>query len=132
MLRTPSRSLTALAAALPGIAFLAAILFAAPAQAASPLDRLTEACGVAYHQSIKPPEAVVWTGHNGNRVVILGVSGDRFECLFEPADKPAPQLLTIETTAADKSVTILTGKPLEKTNALIRDHFSQASSKPSP
>jgi hypothetical protein len=113
-----------------GIAVLAAVLcLAPPALAGSPLDPMTEACGIAFHENIKPPEAVVWTGRNGNRVVILGVKGNRFECLFEPGDKPVPQLLTVETTATDKSVTIQTGKPLEKLNAQIREHFSE---KPTP
>jgi len=107
----------------------ATLCLAAPAFAAPPLDPMTEACGIAFHENIKPIEAVVWTGRNGNRVVILGVKGNRFECLFEPGDKPIPQLLTIETTATDKSVTILTGKPLEKLNAQIRQHFS---GKPAP
>ena len=120
----------ALPPALHGMAILTATLcLAAPAFAAPPLDPMTEACGIAFHENIKPIEAVVWTGRNGNRVVILGVKGNRFECLFEPGDKPIPQLLTIETTATDKSVTILTGKPLEKLNAQIRQHFS---GKPAP
>jgi hypothetical protein len=107
------------------MAILTAVLcLTTPALAAPKLDPLTEACGIAFHQSVKPLEAAVWTGHNGNRVVILGIKGDRFECLFEANDKPAPQLLTIETTAADKSVTIETGKSLEKLNTLIRQHFS--------
>jgi hypothetical protein len=108
---------------------LAARWLAAPALAAPPLDPMTEACGIAFHENIKPIETVVWTGRNGNRVVILGVKGTRFECLFEAGDKPVPHLLTIETTATDKSVTILTGKPLEKFNAQIRQHFSE---KPGP
>jgi hypothetical protein len=112
------------------IAVLTATLcLAGPALAAPALDPMTEACGIAFHENIKPIEAVVWTGRNGNRVVILGVKGNRFECLFEPGDKPIPQLLTIETTATDKSVTIQTGKPLEKLNAQIRQHFSE---KPAP
>jgi hypothetical protein len=97
---------------------------AAPAVAAPPLDPLTDACGIAYHQSIKPPEAVVWTEHNGRRIVIFGVRGDRFECLFDSADRAAPQLLTVESSGADKSVTVLAGKKLDDLNALIQQHFS--------
>jgi hypothetical protein len=106
------------------------VFVAAPAVAAAPLDPLTDACGVAYHQSTKPPEAVVWTGHNGNRVVLLGVKGDRFECLFGNDDKAVPELLSVETTDPDKSVTVLTGRTLGKLNAIIAQQFS-ASSKPS-
>jgi hypothetical protein len=120
----------ALPPALHGVAILTATLcLAAPALAAPPLDPMTEACGIAFHETIKPLEAVVWTGRNGNRVVILGVKGDRFECLFEGGDNPVPKLLTVETTATDKSVTIQTGKPLEKLNDLVRQHFSE---KPAP
>ena len=111
-------------AAITGIAvFAVALCLTTPARAAA-RDPLIEACGIAFHENIKPIEAVVWTGRNGNRVVILGVKGDRFECLFEAGDQPAPHLLTIETTATDKSVTILTGKSIEKLNTLIRQHFS--------
>lgn len=97
-------------------------LAAAPAMAAPPLDPLTDACGLAYHQSTKPPEAIVWTEHNGRRIVLFGVKGDRFECLFGNDGKPVPELLSVETTGADKSVTVMTGRKLEELNTLIGRH----------
>ena len=106
------------------------ILDPAPVMAAASLDPLTDACGVAYHQSTKPPEAVVWASRNGNRIVLLGVKGDRFECLFGNDQKPVPELISVETTAPDKSVTVLTGKTLGKLNALIAQQLSVLSKPP--
>ena len=98
--------------------------FVSPAGAAPAPDLLTRACGIVYHASITPPEAVVWATANGNRIVILGVKGDRFECLFDGADKTTPRLLTVETTGADKSVTVLTGKKLDALNQLIQQKLA--------
>ena len=70
------------------------------------------------------------TSRNGNRIVLLGVKGDRFECLFGNDQKPVPELISVETTAPDKSVTVLTGKTLGKLNALIAQQLSVLSKPP--
>jgi hypothetical protein len=105
------------------------IAFAPMAIAADNTVRATQACEVVYRAS---PDAspIIWSSGEDGRVVLYTANGERIECSFVTGDSPVPQLSSLQSTAADRSVAVLSGKSLDKDNRLVVDYFKTARGSP--
>jgi hypothetical protein len=109
----------------PSIAIAAGLIcVATAASAADNSVRATQACMAVYRAS---PDAVgiIWSGGVDGRVVLYTAKGERIECSFA-GDSQLPQLISLQSTAADQSVAVLSGKALDKDNRVIADYFRTA------
>ena len=104
-------------------AALVALFMAIPASAsAASVDRMTEACRLIYPE-VGSSKSVIWSGLNGTRVVVLGLDGDRLECLFAEGGE-VPVLAALQTVTPGGSVAAYAGKRLAEWNTLIGGHFA--------
>jgi hypothetical protein len=105
------------------IAFI--IMATVAAASAAPAARMTEACRLIYPQ-VGTSKSILWSGVNGTRAVVLGLGGDRVECLFAEGGGDVPSLATLQVVAPGGGVSAYAGKRLAEWNKLIGEHFSAA------
>ncbi|HVW92460.1 MAG TPA: hypothetical protein VHB74_07615 [Devosia sp.] len=105
---------------------LAAPLLAALAgpAVAAPADGFTEACRLVYPQ-VGSSKSIIWAGTNGNRTVVLGLDGDRLECVFADGGT-APTLSSLQVVGPAGGVAAYAGRRLAEWNKLIGEHFGTA------
>lgn len=106
---------------------LALFIFMPGAVFAAPADSFAEACRLVYPQ-VGSSKSIIWSGTNGSRAVVLGLDGDRLECVF--ADGGAvPTLSSLQVVTAKGAVAAYAGKRLADWNKLIAQHFGTAAAK---
>lgn len=111
----------ALLLAMPLLASTVALAVAAPA------DSFTEACRLVYPQ-VGSSKSIIWAGTNGDRTVVLGLDGDRLECVFTDG-AAVPTLSSLQVVTPGGGVAAYAGKRLAEWNKLIIQHFGTAAAK---
>ena len=107
----------------PFIVLSAALIgIATAAVAADNSLRTTQAC-IAVYRASPDASAIIWSGGEDGRVVLYTAKGERIECSFVAGDNQLPQLSSLQSTGADRSVAVLSGKGLDKDNQLIANYF---------